>query len=102
MKYGLSDKQIEEIVKIIDTYKEVEKALVFGSRATGRYKNGSDVDIAIFGEKADTGLASKIKFYLEEETYLPYFFDVIAYNSLQSEELKKHIDTYGKVLYKRR
>jgi hypothetical protein len=49
------------------------------------YHNG------IKGEQADWSLAITIKEHLEEETYLPFFFDVVAYGSVESEELKQHI-----------
>jgi predicted nucleotidyltransferase len=57
-------------------------------------KKGSDVDIAIMGKNADFTLAAKIKSHLEDDTYLPYFFDVISYNTIKSDELKEHIRRY--------
>ncbi len=101
MKYGLSDKQLREIVGIISSYPQIEQALIFGSRAIDTYKEASDVDIAIKGNKADSKLAAALKDRLEEESYLPFFFDVIAYNSVQSEELKKHVRTKGKSIYRK-
>jgi len=81
MKYGLSEKQLKEITDILASYEAVEKAILFGSRAIDTYKEASDVDIAIKGENADWSLAMTIKDHLEEETYLPFFFDVVAYES---------------------
>jgi type I restriction enzyme S subunit len=101
MKYGLSDKQLQEIKEILASYESVDKAVLFGSRAIDTYKEASDVDIAIKGEQADWSLAITIKEHLEEETYLPFFFDVVAYGSVESEELKQHIDGKGKVLFER-
>jgi predicted nucleotidyltransferase len=73
MKYGLSDKQLQEIKEILASYESVEQAVLFGSRAIDTYKEASDVDIAIKGKKADWSLAMTIKDHLEEETYLPFF-----------------------------
>ena len=101
MKYGLSEEQLAEICNIIGLYPQIEEAVIYGSRADGAYKEASDVDIAIKGEKADESLASKLKFFLEEETYLPFFFDVTAYNSSTSAELKKQIKTKGKTIYRK-
>lgn len=99
MKYGLSDQQRKEITDILTSYKAVEKAILFGSRAIDTYKEASDVDIAIKGQNADWSLAMTIQDHLEEETYLPFFFDVVAYGSVESEELRRHIDGKGKVLF---
>ncbi len=102
MKYGLTEKQVQEIIAIISSYQEVDKAIIFGSRAINTFKEASDVDIALIGEKCDLLLSAKIKDHLEEETYLPFFFDIIAYNTIQSPELKKHIQTKGKVIFQRK
>ncbi len=102
MKYGLSEKQLKEITDILASYEAVEIAILFGSRAIDTYKEASDVDIAIKGENADWSLALTIKDHLEEETYLPFFFDVVAYGCIESEELRRHIDGKGKVLFCRK
>ncbi|MDR3264965.1 MAG: nucleotidyltransferase domain-containing protein [Synergistaceae bacterium] len=99
MKYGLSDKQLEEIISFISEYGEVEQAVLFGSRAIGSYREASDVDIAIFGEKVTAGLAARMKFDMEEDTYLPFLFDFVAYSKITNEALKEHIDTKGVKLY---
>ena len=101
MKYGLSEEQLAEICSIIGSYPQIEEAVIYGSRADGAYKEASDVDIAIKGKTADESLASKLKFFLEEETYLPFFFDVIAYDTIPSVELKKQIKTKGKTIYRK-
>jgi predicted nucleotidyltransferase len=80
---GLSDKQLKQIIDVLRQYKDIDKAVLFGSRAMGNYKKGSDVDIAIMGKNADFTLAAKIKSHLEDDTYLPYFFDVISYNTIK-------------------
>ncbi len=102
MKYGLSESQLQEILGILASYDEVEKAVIFGSRAVGNYKKASDVDIAIFGKKVDFTLVSKIKSHLEEETFLPFFFDVVAYSLIENDALKKDIDLKGKILFERK
>ncbi|MFA7418396.1 MAG: restriction endonuclease subunit S [Melioribacteraceae bacterium] len=99
MKYGLSIEQLTLIKKIISGYGEIEEAILFGSRAIDTYKEASDVDIAIKGANVNFSTAAKLKDQLEEETYIPFFFDIIAYNTIKSEELIKHIDTKGIVIY---
>lgn len=101
MKYGLTDKQLAEVIACISVHPEIEEAILFGSRAMGNYKEASDVDIAINGETVDALLAATLKSEIEEDTYLPFFFDCIAYPAITNEDLKAHIDTEGVLIYQR-
>lgn len=97
--YGLTEKDLMYILDGIKKYNEVDKAIIFGSRALGNYKKGSDIDLAITGEKITKNILNELNDYLNELCPLPYFFDLIHYESLLNENLKKHIDEYGKVIY---
>jgi type I restriction enzyme S subunit len=101
MRFGLSEEQFREIIDFISKYPEVEKAVIFGSRAIGTFKEASDVDIALFGADVDFLLAAKLKFDIEEDTYLPFMFDFAAYPAITNEALRKHIDTKGVVIFRR-
>ncbi|WP_394903404.1 nucleotidyltransferase domain-containing protein [Clostridium butyricum] len=97
--YGLLERDIRYIKKALEQCEEIEKAIIFGSRAMGNYKNGSDVDIAVLGELISNNTILKLNDYLNEIYPLPYFFDIINYNSITNENLKKHIDVEGKIIY---
>ena len=101
MKYDPSDQQLSEMHGIIASYVEIEEAAIFGSRAIDPHKEASDVSIAIKGEKADWSLATTLKNRFEDETYLPFSFDVVCYDSIQSEELRQHINKKGQVIYRK-
>jgi type I restriction enzyme S subunit len=101
MKYGLSEAQLVQIIDFLAKYPEVERAILFGSRAIDTFKAASDVDIAIDGVHVTHALAARIKLDFEEDTYLPYFFDIIAYPLISEPALTKHIDHKGVVLYQR-
>ena len=78
---------------------EIDEARLFGSRAKGNARPESDIDIAIFGELdefATEAIAEEL-----EELPLPYRFDVKAYGTIRSRELKEHIDRVGVTIYKR-
>ncbi len=96
---GLKEKDLLYIINTIKNHPEIEKAVLFGSRAMGNFKRGSDVDIALIGESISFTTISEIKYDLEEESPMPYFFDILNYHQLKNEELKKHIDTVGKCFY---
>lgn len=100
MKYGLNEKQLNEIITILSTFAEIAEAILFGSRTIDTYKEASDVDIALKGDKVTASLAAKLKYQFEEDTYLPFFFDFVAYTTITNEALKEHIDTKGMSIYR--
>lgn len=73
MSTGLSELDIEYIVGVIAKFREIKKAVVFGSRAKGNYKAGSDVDIAIYGDDITFDTISSLHSLLEDESPLPDF-----------------------------
>lgn len=97
--FGLLDRDMIYIHKALEHFEEIEKAIIFGSRAMGNYKKGSDVDIAIIGEDVTSKTIFKLDDYLNEVYPLPYFFDIIQYNSIKNEKLIEHINNEGKLIY---
>lgn len=102
MQFGLTDKDLNLIRTAIGTFAEIEEVLVFGSRAMGNYKNGSDVDLAIKGSAINLRTISTLSAQLNEELPLPYTFDVIHYETIDTSALIDHIDSYGKPLFHRK
>src|SRR3990167_3267025 len=98
-KIGLTKTELQKIISIIAEHSDVEEVVLFGSRALGNYKKVSDVDIAIKAHDKNIFLTSHLKDQLEERTTIPYFFDVIDYNTISSVELKKHINENGIIIY---
>ena len=99
MSYGLHQADIDYIINAIKKFPEIEKAVIFGSRAKGNYKPGSDVDLAIYGKNITFDTISALHSMLEEQGPLPYFFDIIDYTHLHHKEIKEHIDRVGKVIF---
>ena len=97
--FGISDKSYQLILSAFSKFPEVEKVKVFGSRAKGNYKNGSDIDLAISGENCTNKTAMNLNGLLNEEIPVPYHIDVVCYNQLKHAELKEHIDRVGIICY---
>jgi uncharacterized protein len=76
-KFGLTDEEIKQIIDVLKSIPEVECGIIYGSRTLGTYKPGSDIDFALKG-KINLDVVAKVKRILEEETTLPYFFDIQA------------------------
>lgn len=98
----LKEKDLENIISILQTEKKIESAYIFGSRAKGNFKNGSDVDIALKGKLLDRSIINHISYILNEETLMPYKFDIVNYDKIKSDELLSHIDRIGKLIYLRK
>lgn len=94
-KFGLLDSDISSIVEVISHHEKVKSATIFGSRAKGNFKNGSDVDIALKGENLDFDTISEVSYLLNEETNMPYKFDILNYHTVKEPELVRHIDRVG-------
>lgn len=97
--FGLSDSDINEIIALLHENEEVEQAFIFGSRAKGNFKTGSDVDIALKGKDLSFNVVNKISGILNEDTLMPYRFDVLNYHTISNPDLIEHIDRVGKLLY---
>lgn len=96
--FGLSEDELSTLKAIFGQFETLGDVLIFGSRAMGTHKRGSDVDIALMG-----AVSEDLRFRLRdalEESVLPYFFDVLVYEELENAELKKHIDTHGISIFK--
>ena len=99
MNYGLKKRDIDNITKALRQIPEVEKAIIFGSRAKGNHKLGSDVDLAIKGKNINYSVVSSLSYLLNEEYALPYFFDVVHYEKLTESNIIEHIDRVGEIIY---
>lgn len=96
--FGLKTSDMDLILEVLRRYPDVEEAIIYGSRAMGNYKPGSDIDIALKGDlRPET--CSNISVEYNERLPLPYKFDVVAYSDLTHQPLINHIDRYGKTIY---
>lgn len=98
MKYGLRESDLAYLVHFFESYPEITQVLLFGSRAMSNFKPGSDIDIALIASKS---LAMELAGRLNESSPLPYHFDVVDYGQAQ-ENLRKHIDRVGIIIYERK
>ena len=99
MKAGLKESDLEYIIEVLKQFPQIECAWIFGSRAKGNYKVGSDIDLAIDGEKVDFHTLATLHAKLEEESPMPYMFDVVDYRYTTNMALKEHIERNGILIY---
>ena len=97
MRFGLSENVITSICGVLSKHPEIEEAVIYGSRAKGNYRPGSDIDMAF---KGNVGLAELNRISMElDDLLLPYTFDLAIYAHIENRELLEHIERAGKTLY---
>lgn len=101
MQYGLSDTIIEKICDVLSRHSSVEKAVLYGSRAKGTFKPGSDIDLSLHGATITLNELGDIDSELDD-LLLPYTFDLLIFDTLNHAKLREHIERVGKVFYQRR
>lgn len=100
MKYGLKNNHIEQIQLVFDNYPAIDKAILYGSRAKGNYRVGSDIDICLVGETIDLELLQKIENALDD-LLLPYNIDLSIFDKIDNLDLIKHIERVGVLFYEK-
>ena len=95
--FGLYDKSYKEVLAILANCRSIKEVVIYGSRAKGNYREGSDVDITILGDPIPKDI-TKLWHDLDD-SFIPYKFDISVYNNLKSDSLKEHIDRVGKTFY---
>ena len=100
MKFGLKDVTIHKIHQVLTAFPQVEEAILYGSRAKGNYKDGSDIDLTLKGEGLTLSVVNSIGLELDD-LLLPYTFDLSVFNQIDNQELLAHISRVGLVFYKK-
>jgi predicted nucleotidyltransferase len=96
---GLSDSELQTLRDVFERFPDISEVILFGSRARGTHRPSSDVDLALKGKNLKLDTLAKLRYILEEETNLPYFFDIVIYARVENEALKKQIDEGGREIY---
>lgn len=100
VRFGLTEATIEKICGVLASHPQVEQAVLYGSRAKGNYKNGSDIDLTLMGQGLQTDDLLKIMGELDD-LLLPYMIDLSIFHQLTHQELIEHIRRVGIIFYER-
>jgi predicted nucleotidyltransferase len=98
-QFGLREKDMQYLQHIVSSIPAIDKVILYGSRATGNFEKASDIDLALVGENISLHDVAHIHYLLENESPLLLWADVLHYDKLKNEELKKRIDLHGKIIY---
>ena len=90
---GIKPKVIEEIRTFARKY-NIDKVILFGSRARGDYRRTSDIDLAVVG-----GDFARFALDVDEETSTLLEYDIVDMSREMQDELRQSIMREGKILY---
>ncbi|MDR0356374.1 MAG: nucleotidyltransferase domain-containing protein [Deltaproteobacteria bacterium] len=97
---GLTPARLRLIKEILAPFAaRLDRAVLFGSRSTGRYLPHSDIDLALYGPLTEKEADRLYTLFLE--SYLPVKVDVLNYQAINSSLLKQHIDLAGAPLFEK-
>ena len=100
MKFGLKENVIEKIQQVFSSTAQVEEVILYGSRAKGNFRKGSDIDIVVKGKGLTLQVMNQISTGLDD-LLLPYMFDVSVYSKISDPNLLDHIRRVGVIFYRK-
>ena len=100
-QFGLKPEVITQINHIFAEYPEISKAILYGSRAKGNYKNGSDIDLTLISDRLSHRQLLQIQNQIDD-LLLPYSVDLSIFSSIDNLHLIEHINRVGITFYERK
>ncbi|RRB01076.1 nucleotidyltransferase domain-containing protein [Larkinella rosea] len=97
MPYGLDDTDLNAITAVLARNHRVGQAILFGSRAKGSHRPGSDIDIALKGPELTFDDLLNLSVALDD-LWLPLRFDLVLYDRINEPALREQIQKTGQVL----
>lgn len=99
MNTGLSDGTVSKLKMVFSSYPELNEVILYGSRAKGNYRDGSDIDLTLIGNDLTLSLLYRIADDIDE-LMLPYKVDLSLFHQIDNENLKDHINRDGISFYR--
>ncbi len=98
--FGLSEKAIASVHGVLKNCPSIKQVIIYGSRAIGNYREGSDIDLAVVAPDLTTTELFKIENQIDD-LMLPYKFDICLLHHVDNQNLVDHIKRVGKNFYTR-
>lgn len=100
MRFGLEETVISKKCGALARFPEVDRAILYGSRAKGDFKAGSHIDLALQGALLHSDVVSKISAVVDDLN-LPYSFGFRVLDTLDGAALREHIERVGQTFYEK-
>ncbi len=99
-QFGLTESVLEKIRSVLKHYSQIDKAVLYGSRAWGNYRENSDIDLTLFGDGITLNVFSRISHELDD-LLLPYIIDIAIYQDNKNASLLEQINNKGITIYEK-
>jgi predicted nucleotidyltransferase len=99
--FGLSPATLEKLNYVFAQHGAIDSVLIYGSRAKGNFRAGSDIDLTIKGDEIPFAEFMQIEDQIDD-LLLPYTVDLSQYYQLENTDLVAHIDRVGVAIYNKR
>jgi proline iminopeptidase len=101
LSFGLSERIREDLQRVFARYPEVQRVLIFGSRAKGCEQPGSDIDLAVVAPALSEAEFARVWAAIDA---LPLIFkvDLLHWDRLHDDRLKQKIQAEGRVFFVRK
>ena len=100
VRFGLRESTIVRLQEVFARYPEIEQGILYGSRAKGTFRPGSDIDLTLKGDSITLALCLKVSIDLDD-LLLPYKVDLSIWQMIDNPHLREHIDRVGIKFYSR-
>ncbi|MGN1240091.1 MAG: nucleotidyltransferase domain-containing protein [Paludibacteraceae bacterium] len=98
MKYGISDMAYSRIQDALQSVPAIKRAIIYGSRARGDFRNGADIDLTLDGDGLQKTDLYRL-YHLLDDLLLPYRFDLSIHDEIRNQALLHNIQRDGQVFY---
>ncbi|NOY72309.1 MAG: HsdR family type I site-specific deoxyribonuclease [Gammaproteobacteria bacterium] len=100
-KSGLTADVIEKIRGAFAVFDAIDSVILYGSRAKGNYRPGSDIDLTLITDGSETERLLFDVVGAIDDLDLIYHFDISLFSEINNDDLIEHIHRVGIVFYQR-
>ena len=97
--FGIYAESLQKVLEILQSYPAIDQVLIYGSRANGNFREGSDIDLTFKGKITSDEL-DDIRQKLDD-SFIPYIFDLSRFKDIKNQNLLDHINRVGTIFYKK-
>ncbi|MEH6797844.1 MAG: nucleotidyltransferase domain-containing protein [Halopseudomonas sabulinigri] len=99
-QYGFPISAITALLHVFTQWPAVDSVWLYGSRAKGNFRAGSDIDLTVKG--CDLAMEDLLAMENQiDDLLLPWSVDLSLFADIDSDSLREHIERVGIVFYRK-